>query len=402
MSKNRILIGSPALMRQTNARTILMLLKKLGNCSRADLVRETGMSAPTVANVISDLNDLGLIEWIGEGASSGGRRPDNLRFKSDYGCLAGVDITADALRILLTDLKGTVLEEQYESLPKDARNPSAVIEVLRSSLWAIMQRHSLPWKRLLAMTVGVAGITNARDGIVISVSDSNSWRSVPLLEMLKKQFACALFVENDTNLAAIGEHFRGVAQAEESFIFVTVGSGVGAGIFVNGQIVHGSSWSAGEIGYLHIPNVSSMQPSLYEFGRLEQVLGAPGILRSWNAVSSKSGVTAKIHKARGVLDLALTGNSTAQKVVRQRARLLKDVVLNLSLTLNPSLFVFGGDLGAHPALLEPTVEMLRKSEIAVARVLPSSLGNSAVVWGAVAVAMRDSEETLYRYQSQNG
>jgi glucokinase len=401
MSKNRILIGSPALMRQTNARTILRLLKKLGNCSRADLVRETGMSAPTVANVISDLNDLGLIEWIGEGESSGGRRPDNLRFKSDYGCLAGVDMTADALRILLTDLNGAVLEEQYEFLPKDARSPDAVIEVLRASMRAMMQRHSLPWKRLLAMTVGVAGITNARDGIIISVSDSNSWRSVPLREMLKRRFACALFVENDTNLAAIGEHFRGVAQAEESFIFVAVGSGVGAGIFVNGQIVHGSSWSAGEIGYLHIPNVSSMQPSLYEFGRLEQVLGASGILKSWNAVSSKSGETARFHKARGVLDLALAGNPTAQKVVRQRARLLKDVVLNLSLTLNPSLFVFGGDLGAHPALLEPTVEMLRKSEIAVAQVLPSSLGDSAVVWGAVAIAMRDSEEMLYRYQPQN-
>jgi glucokinase len=404
MSKNQILIGSPALMRQTNARTILMLLKNLGNCSRADLVRETGMSAPTVANVISDLNDLGLIEWIGEGTSSGGRRPDNLRFKADYGCLAGIDITVDALRILLTDLNGTLLEEQYEPLPKDARNPNAVIEVLRGSLRALMQRHGLPWKKLLAMTVGVAGITNARDGIIVSVGDSNAWRDVPLLDMLKKQFSCALFVENDTNLAAIGEHFHGVAQSEESFIFilVTAGSGVGAGIFVNGQIVHGSSWAAGEIGYLHVPNISSVQPSLYEFGQLEQVLGGPGILKSWNAVSSKSGVTEKIHKAIGVLDHALNGNATAQKVVHQRARLLRDVVLNLSLTLNPSLFVFGGDIGAHPALLEPTVEMLRKSEIAAARVLPSSLGSSAVVWGAVAVAMRDAEEKLYRYQAHHG
>src|SRR3984893_17021215 len=119
MSKSRLLIGNPALMRQTNARTILMLLKKLGHSSRADLVRETGMSAPTVANVVSDLSDLGLIEWIGEGASGGGRRPENLRFKADYGCLAGVEVTTDALRILLTDLNGTLLEEQYEYLPKD-------------------------------------------------------------------------------------------------------------------------------------------------------------------------------------------------------------------------------------------------------------------------------------------
>jgi len=384
-------------MRETNARTILMLLKTLSPCSRADLVRETGMSAPTVANVVSDLSDLGLIEWVGEGASGGGRRPENLRFKADYGCLAGVEVTADGLRILLTDLNGTLLEEQYDALPKDARSPDAVIEILRASLKAIMQRHSLPWKKLLAMTVGVAGITNARDGIVISVSSSNTWRNVPLLAMLKQQFSCALFVENDTNLAAIGEHFRGVARSEDSFIFVAVGSGVGAGIFLNGQIVHGASWSAGEIGYLRVPNISSMQPSLYEFGALEQVLGGPGILRSWNAVSNKSGVAAKVRKASNVLDLALEGNAAAKKIVLQRARLLKDVVLNLSLTLNPSLFVFGGELGGHPALSEPTVEMLRESEVAVATVLPSSLGDSVVVWGGIAVAMKDSEQRLYRY-----
>jgi glucokinase len=394
MSKNKVLIGSPALMRQTNARTILRSLKKLGSCSRADLVRETGMSAPTVANVVSDLDDLGLIEWVGEGVSGGGRPPENLRFNADYGYLAGVDVTADALRILLTDLNGTLLEEQNEALPKEARSPDAVIGVLRNSLNTIMHRHSLPSKKLVAMTVGIAGITNARDGIVVSVSDSSTWRNVSLRDLLKQHFSCALFVENDTNLAAMGEHFRGVAQTEDSFVFIGIGSGVGAGIFLNGHIVHGASWSAGEIGYLRIPNISSMHPSLYEFGALEQVLGGLGILRSWNAISNKAGQTVKLRKASKVLDLALEGNAVAQKIVLQRARLLKDVILNLSLILNPNLFVVGGDLGAHSALLQPTVEMLRESEVAVASVLPSSLGNSAVVWGGIAVSMQNSEQTL--------
>jgi predicted NBD/HSP70 family sugar kinase len=137
-----------------------------------------------------------------------------------------------------------------------------------------------------------------------------------------------------------------------------------------------------------------MQPSLYDFGALEQVLGGPGILRSWNAASSKSGQTIKLRKATKVLDLALEGNALAQKIVLQRARLLKDVVLNLSLILNPNLFVVGGDLGAHAALLQRTVEMLQQSEVAVTRVLPSSLGNSAVVWGGIAVSMQNSEQTL--------
>src|SRR5580698_9319898 len=157
MRKHQVLIGSPALMRQTNARTILMLLKQLGPCSRADLVRETGMSAPTVANVVSDLSDLGLIEWVGEGASGGGRRPENIRFKADYGCVAGVEVTVDGLRILLTDLNGSVLDERFEPLVKDARHPGAVVDTLYSSLKATMQKHSLAWKKLLALTVGVAG-----------------------------------------------------------------------------------------------------------------------------------------------------------------------------------------------------------------------------------------------------
>jgi glucokinase len=396
MNKRQPLIGNPALMRQTNARTILMLLKKLGICSRKDLVRETGMSTPTVANVVSDLDDLGLIEWIGEAKSGGGRPPENFRFKADAGCFAGVNVTLEGLRILLTDLQGTRLEELYEPLPRDFRSPDTVIDVLRRSLEAMMQRHKLQPKKLLAMTVGVAGITNVRDGIVISVSDSGSWRNVPLRTMLRRVFACTVFVDNESNLAAMGEHFCGVAQTEESFIFITVGSGVGAGIFVNGQIVYGASWAAGEIGYLQIPHIPTMPPALHQFGRLEQVVAAPGILRSWTAVEKKSGVALKPRKASTVLDLALEGNSAAQKLVLQRAQLLKDVVLNLSLTLNPGLFVFGGEVGAHPALLAPIAEMLRKSEIAGARVLPSSLGCSAVVWGGVAVAMQDSELNLHR------
>jgi glucokinase len=402
MQKNRVLIGSPALMRETNARTILMLLKELGPCSRADLVRKTGMSAPTVANVVSDLSDLGLIEWIGEGASGGGRRPENIRFKADHGCVAGVEFTGENLRILLTDLNGSFLAEQNVFLPTEERSPEGVIKSLHAALKAIMKKNSLPWKKLFAMTVGIAGITNAREGIVISVSSSNAdtasaWRNVPFLEMLRLHFSCALFVENDTNLAAMGEHFRGIASSEDSFIFIAVGSGVGAGIFLNGQIVHGAGWLAGEIGYLHIPNVSNRQSSLYEFGALEQVLGSHGILTSWNAISGKSAGKEKVRNAVGVLDLALEGNTAAQKIASQRAGLLKDVVVNLSLILDPGLFVFGGDLGAHRALLGPTLEMLRKSEISVARVLPSSLGNSAVAWGAIAVAMHDSEQRLYRY-----
>ena len=105
MNKSRPLIGNPALMRQTNARTILMLLKKMHSCSRKDLVQESGMSTPTVANVVADLDKLGLIQWIGDDKSGGGRPPESFRFKADAGCLAGVDIAAE----MATRGSGTLL-----------------------------------------------------------------------------------------------------------------------------------------------------------------------------------------------------------------------------------------------------------------------------------------------------
>ncbi|MDE1178191.1 MAG: ROK family transcriptional regulator [Edaphobacter sp.] len=398
MSKERVLIGRPELMRQTNARTILTLLKKRSPCSRAELARETGMSAPTVGNVIAELTDFGLVEWLGEGVSGGGggRRPENLRFKAEYGYLAGVHISAGSVQFILTDLNGDVVEDRREPLRSNGSSPEDVVTLLHEQLKAIMKQHSLPWKKLLALTVGMGGITNVDEGVVLSVNNLSSWRNVPLKEMLQRHFSCALHVENSTNLAAEGERFRGAAQEEDSFIFVGVGSGVGAGIILNGQLIHGRSWSAGEIGYLRIPNVSGANPALYEYGRLEQILGAQGILKSWNAVQEKAGATRKVRKASDVLDLAAEGNQEARKIARHRARLLKDVVINLSLTLNPALFVFGGEFGGHPMLLEPTIEMLRESEVAAARIVPSGLGSSSVAWGAVATAMQEAEKTMYR------
>lgn len=396
MNRSRPPIGNPALMRETNARTILALLKRVDSCSRKDLVRESGMSTPTVANVVAYLDKMGLIQWIGEDKSGGGRPPENFRFKADAGCFAGVEITAKKLQILLADLKGTLLEKHDEDLPRKGLSPQPFVELLRTRLNQMMQQRRMQPKKLLAMTVGVAGIANTRDGIVISVSNSHSWRNVPLGAMLRQEFGCDVFVDNEANLAAMGERFCGVAQGEESFVFITIASGVGAGIFVNGRVVHGTSWAAGEIGYLQIPDIPNTPPSLYDYGSLEQALAAPGILRSWSAVAKKSGSSLKPRKAGDVLDLALKNNTAAQRLVLLRARLLKNVVLNLSLILNPGLFVFGGEVGAHPALLAPIAEMLKRSEIAGARVLPSALGSTAVTWGGVALALQHSEQKLHR------
>jgi len=119
------------------------------------------------------------------------------------------------------------------------------------------------FQRILVMlVVGVPAITNVDEGMVLSISTLENWRSVPLRAKLSKIVDCLVIVENDTNLAAQGERYCGAAQAEETFILIHIGPNVGAGIVLGGQIYHGSQWSAGEIGYLRLPNTSRRRPTL--------------------------------------------------------------------------------------------------------------------------------------------
>ena len=282
MKKAIIPVGRPSLLRHTNALMILKLLREVGSCSRADLVRASGLSAPTVTNVVSDLLAANLIKPLGEGESSGGRPPDMISFKAERGCLLAVEIKASLISFLLTDLRGAELLERTVSLQKKSTNPQAICLMIRDEVRLLLKQSKMSREQLLAVVVAVPAITNVDEGVVVSISTLDSWRSVPLRTMLVKALDCLVIVENDTNLAALGERYRGAAQSEQTFVSINIGANVSAGIVLNGHLHHGAQWSAGEIAYLRLPNVSRKYPALHEFGELENVLTSSGILKSWN------------------------------------------------------------------------------------------------------------------------
>jgi glucokinase len=389
VTKEPISIGRPSLLRQTNAANILKLLRETGPCSKADLVRASGLSAPSVTNVVSQLVVSGLIETIGEGESSGGRPPDMLRFKADRGCVAGVDINAGRFRFLLADLNGRQLDAVETSLPSSSATPEAVCRHIGKILRGLLRKHKQKIEQLLALVVGVPAITNVDEGTVLAISTLKNWRNVPLRSMLGREFACPVVIENDTNLAAKGELYRGAARTEDNFVFISIGEGegVGAGIILNGKIYHGSQWSAGEIGYLHIPRASTGPLTIHDFGRLEKILSGRGILRSWRIKGRREAGHTRVNSGVEVFNLAGAGNAHARQILRYRARILADVILNLSLILNPSLVLFGGEIGSHPALLPAIRGLLKDSEFAVTTVGLGSLGPTAVFWGAISLAL---------------
>jgi len=378
-------------MRHTNAHSILKLLRECGSCSRADLVRASGLSAPTVTNVVKDLLSESLVEPLGEGESSGGRPPDMLRFKADRGCLLAVEISAESLSFLLTDLNGVELETQTVSLVKRKTTPEAVCGYIGDELKSLLRKQKKSLKQLLALVVGVPAITNVDEGSVLSISTLENWRSVPLRAMLTKIAKCLVIVENDTNLAAQGEKHGGAAQTEKNFVIINIGTNVGAGIFMSGKIHHGSQWSAGEIAYLRLPSISRRPPTIHEFGELERVLTTSGIMKRWHeeagdAVQSR-GEKVRELDAVGVLNLAQAGDARAQMIIRHVTEILTDVIVNLSLILNPGLILLCGEVGSHPVLIDFVRKQLEGGEFAVTKVASGALGARAVLWGAISLAL---------------
>jgi glucokinase len=387
MSKEPMVIGRPPLLRRTNAELLLRLLRKAGPCSKADLVRASGLSAPTVTNVVAQLASAGLVEAIGEGASTGGRPPDILRFRAERACLMAVEISQGFVALLAADLEGRELSRARATFTWERSNPKGICELIGREVRLLLRKLKKPPEHLLRVVVSVPAIVDRKTGIVVSLSKLNAWNNVPLEAMLSRELNCPVEAENDTNLAARGEFARGVARGERNFVYVTIGEGVGAGIFIDGKVYHGARFSAGEIGYLRVPSVSREDPTIRGHGRLEKMLGTPGILKAWRGAGGRAGARLKVNRAMDVFDLAAAGNADAKRILRRKARILADVVLDLALILNPGMILLGGDVGSHPVLLREVQELLAGSEFGVISIKLGELGTSAALWGAIACAL---------------
>jgi glucokinase len=389
--KESVPVGRPSHLRHTNALTVLRLLREAGSCSRADLVRASGLSAPTVTNVVGDLLALNLVKTLGEGESSGGRPPDLIRFNAERGCLLGVQIISLSLSFLLTDLSGAEMATSAVSLAGHKTTPEAVCHLIGVELRRLLKQQKLAREQLLVLVVAVPAITNVNDGIVVSISTLEDWRSVPLRSLLNKLVGCLVIIENDTNLAALGERHCGAARFEESFTLINIGANVSAGIVLGGRLHHGAQWSAGEIAYLRVPMISRKLPRLHEFGELESVLTTSAILKDWHDSTAGSNGSSESAQAEDdvakILDLAKSGDPVAARIVEGRAAIISDIIINLALILNPALILLGGDVGSHPVLLTSVQRELERSEFGVTRIAAASLGDLAALWGAIAAAL---------------
>src|SRR5215470_4217986 len=159
--------SGPALLKRMNARELLALLRNHSPCSRADLVRMSGLSAPTVSSVVDYLEHKRLVNQLGPGSSSGGRRPDMLAFNSSYGYVCGVDLGGSTIRLALADLEGKIVARWTVST-RGNRTPAKVVALIHSGLEKLLQQAKIRRSKLRAVALGAPGVTDVRAGLVLS------------------------------------------------------------------------------------------------------------------------------------------------------------------------------------------------------------------------------------------
>ncbi len=301
----------------------------------------------------------------------------------------GADIGGSNLRLALANGSGEILG-RWNGSTAGLVDATMVLRLMRKGVDALLCEAALSPGSLSAIAAGAPGITNVDRGVVIATSYLMGWRDVPLREMLEAEFGVPASVDNDVNLAAIGELHAGSAQGVSDFVFLAIGTGIGAGIMLKGEVHRGSHWTAGELGYMLVPGTSVAPVGRGNPGALEAIAGGEGIKAHWKSRWCMDLTTLpKDATASEIFDHAREHNALAQEVLELVARALAYAIYNTSLVLNSPLFVLGGSVGIHPALGDATRQVL--AELG-ARVQPtlmrSALGADAQLIGAIFMALR--------------
>ena len=230
-------------------RVLNVAMDRAGSFTRAELIEATGLSAPTVGSLASDLIRSGVVRDLGTGPSSGGRRPSFMELNARHRYVAGIDLGPTRTRLAVADLRGDRVVDRIVPTPA-GRGPSALLTRIAADLRALMRDADAPMARLLVVAAGAPGAVDTDTGVVSFAPNLKGWSNVPMRDILERALGAPVVVENDVNLAMLGEHWQGAARGHQTCAFVFVGTGIGAAVLVDGELHRGHHFMAGEIAVM--------------------------------------------------------------------------------------------------------------------------------------------------------
>jgi predicted NBD/HSP70 family sugar kinase len=394
-----------------NERVLLERLRLSGAASRAELARVTGISKPTVSAALGNLEAAGLVRETGEMAVTAGRGRSAVLYEVNpiAGHVVGIDIGRSRIRVALADLEGAIRGRR--EVPNDvdgAAGPEPIVATATQLAREVVAEAGLDWSRVVHTVVGTPGVFDPASDEVRYAGSLPGWGRSGVVDSLRRELGESLSVHNDANLAAFGEYVFGAGRNCPLLVFLMVGTGIGAGIVVDGKLFTGASGAAGEVGYLpfpgpaphsgtHAAQQASTEPGsgspepFYQRGMLDAAVGGSAV----TALAAAAGMSVS-RGPKEVFDAARAGDAAALDAVRGEATRLAHAVAAIAAMLDPALVVLGGGVGDNAdLLLDPIYESLAALTPLRPPLVPSALGGDAVLIGAIATALGTARELVF-------
>jgi predicted NBD/HSP70 family sugar kinase len=377
--------ATPRLLKQLNERAVLEQIREAAPISRAEISRRAGISKPTVSLALESLVGAGLVREAAhdpDGPSYGARFFEPV---PEAALVLGLDLGARFLRGAICDLEGRIRARQDVELPApEAQSAFAAIAALRDSL---LQTSGLDGVTVDGAVIGIPGAVDAESGRVSLVENVRGLEGRDIRGELEERLGFGVTVENDINLAAVGERWRGIAQGVDDFAFLSIGTGLGCGVVLQGELHRGHNGAAGELDYVRAGIGDDLDPCAGAVSAL-----AAGLVAANGARTS----LAPPFDARSVFAAARQGDEVAAAVVAEEADRIARHIAPLAAVTDVALVVLGGGLGANgDLLLEPVRRRLREWLPYPPRVEVSTLGDAAVLTGALAVGLRAARDNVF-------
>jgi predicted NBD/HSP70 family sugar kinase len=394
--------ATPPLLRRLNAARVVDVLRSGGPLNIAALAQRVGQSRATLDAVVEDLIGLGLVAEATsaepEGGRGRGRPPRRLRFRAEAGHVVGVDVGAQRVGVVVTDLLGSVLAE-HERAVRAETSRGRRLRAVRDLTAAALRSAGVEAGGLRAAGVATPGIVDGATGTVTYCNSIPDWSGVPLAAELGQAFGCAVDVDNDANLAAVGERWKGVAHGYDDVVLLLAGQRIGAGIVLGGELVRGRRGGTGELTFLGL--LSKPDPGQAIERQVSDVVRETVQRLLASGDTGRDALRALVRDLEPLHGVRVSGldEARAGQLETALAQVCR-VAIVMTTLISPELLVLGGSAPAAGDAIVPAVsdllDTLAGPGVEAPAVRMSTLGESAVALGAARRALDLAEPELLK------
>jgi glucokinase-like ROK family protein len=400
--------GSPQFINRLNKIRILNIIREKEQISRAEISKLSGISAPTVTRIVDSLiHEERLVQEIGVGKSSGGRRPTLVQFSAEDNFVIGIDLGTTHIDGVLANLNGEIVDEiKYDTHFEEGFE--SVVNRISEIICALREDPKVQGKKVLGVGLAVPGLVNRSDNI-IEISPDLRWEYVDLVKILREKCDLPLKFDNVTRVMALGELWYGIGKTVKHFCVVNIGYGIGAGIIIDGKPLYGPFGMAGEFGHMTVAKDSDIECACGNYGCLEAL--ASGHAIADKAISEiKAGRVSKLTEmVSGEIDGITTelvaqasreGDLLADEIFSMAVEYLGSAIASMINLISPQIVLIGGGVAKAEDLILERINTIAQQRTVQTRtrkvkIQVVTFGQHAATKGAVALILNEALNLNY-------